>query len=80
MISPVDEVVVLPAVSHLQDKLLPEVSHRPDPAMVEVNQTHTQSQAVCQTVTRSRLQLVVQVLETVDKENAIRMQYYRKLH
>jgi hypothetical protein len=39
------------------------VSHRPDPSMVEVNQTHTQSQAVCQTVTRRRLQLVVQVLD-----------------
>lgn len=55
-------------------------ANRPEPSMVEVNQTHTQSQAVRQTVTRSRLQLVVQVLETVDKENAIRMQYYRKLH
>lgn len=59
---PVDEVVVLPAVAQLQDKLLPEVGDGTQPPVVEVDQTHTQRQPVGETADGSRLQLEGQVL------------------
>lgn len=59
---PVDEVIVLPAIAHLQHKLLPQVGHSSHAAVVEVYQTHAQRQPVGQTVPRSRLQHAEQVL------------------
>lgn len=61
--SPVDEVVVFPAVTQLQDKLLPEVGNSPQSAIAVVHHTHTQCQPVGQTVTGGGLQLEIQVLQ-----------------
>lgn len=43
---PVDEVVVLPTVAHLQHKLLPEVSHSADASVVAVHHADAQGQPV----------------------------------
>lgn len=63
-VSPVDQAVVLPAVTHLQHKLLPQVSHGTHSSVVEVHHTDTQSQTGRQTVARSRLQLIIEMLLT----------------
>lgn len=62
--SPKDQIIVLPAVAQLQDKLLPDMSNSPQSTVVIINQTQTQSQPIGQTVAGCRLQLAKKILGT----------------
>lgn len=66
--SPKDQIIVLPAVAQLQDKLLPDMSDSPQSTVVIIDQTQTQSQPIGQTVTGCRLQLAKKILGTAKQK------------
>lgn len=62
--SPWNEEVILPSVTHFQDKFLPEMCNSFDSAVVEVDHTKTKGQFVSKAIQRSRFELDVEILES----------------